>query len=353
MSAPLRICYLLMSTELCGGVRVVFDQARFLARLGHHIEVRAVMGRHDWYPHPLRVRYLPELDAPFAAGEFPDAVIATFWTTVQPALQIGARIVAHLCQGYEGDIREYVELLPRIEATYRTPIPKLTVGPWLKERLHQHYGTATFPVIDIGQIVDTDLFRPPRLSWRRALRRRLDRPWRILVVGQFGVGVKAIGDALHAIAQLRQEGRCIHLLRASTAALTAEEAAITPVDDYHQLIPPTDMRDLLLSADILVAPSLEGEGFGLPLAEALACGVACVATRIASFTRFAPEADYAAFADPGHPASLAQALARVMDDDALRRHLQQRGPRVVRERYAGTAVAHRIETVLRDQLAAA
>jgi glycosyltransferase involved in cell wall biosynthesis len=353
MSAPLRICYLLMSTELCGGVRVVFDQARFLARLGHHIEIRAVMGRHDWYPHPLRVCYLPELDAPFAAEEFPDAVIATFWTTVQPALQIGARVVAHLCQGYEGDIREYVELLPRIEATYRTPIPKLTVGPWLKERLHQRYGTATFPVIDIGQIVDTDLFRPPHLSWRRALRRRLDRPWRILVVGQFGVDVKAIGDALHAIAQLRQEGRCIHLLRASTAALTAEEAAITVVDDYHQSIPPTDMRDLLLSADILVAPSLEGEGFGLPLAEALACGVACVATRIASFTRFAPKADYAAFADPGHPASLAQALARVMDDDALRRHLQQRGPGVVRERYAGTAVAHRIETVLRDQLTAA
>ena len=352
MSAPLRICYLLMSTELCGGVRVVFDQARFLARLGHHVEIRAVMGAHDWYPHPLRVRYLPGLDAPFASGEFPDAVIATFWTTVQPALQIGARVVAHLCQGYEGDIREYAELLPRIEAAYRTPIPKLVVGPWLEERLHRHYGNATFPVINIGQIVDIDLFRPPRLPWRRTLRRRLDRPWRVLVVGQFGVDVKAIGDALHAVAQLRQEGRRIHLLRASTVALTAEESAITPVDDFHQSIPPAAMRDLLLSADILVAPSLEGEGFGLPLAEALACGVACVATRIASFTRFAPEADYAAFADPGHPASLAHTLARVMDDDALRRHLQKRGPGVVRERYAGATVARRIEAALRGQAAA-
>ena len=333
-------------------MRIVFDQARFLGQLGHHVEIRAVMGTHDWYPHPLRVRYLPQLDAPFATGEFPDAVIATFWTTVQPALQIGARVVAHLCQGYEGDIREYAGLLPRIEAAYRTPIPKLTVGPWLKERLHQRYGTATFPVIDIGQIVDIELFRPPRLPWRRALRRLLGHPWRVLVVGQFGVDVKAIGDALHAVAQLRREGRRLHLLRASTVALTAEEAAITTVDEYHQSIAPAAMRDLLLSADILVAPSLEGEGFGLPLAEALACGLACVATRIASFTRFAPESDYAVFADPGRPASLAQALARVMDDNALRRHLQERGPRVVRERYAGATVARRIETALRGALAA-
>lgn len=346
----LHICYLLMSTELCGGVRVVFDQVRFLQALGHRVSVRAVMGSHAWYPYPIPVRYMPELDAPFPAGEQPDAVIATFWTTVQPALQIGAPRTLHLCQGYEGDIREYAGLLPRIEACYRQPIPKLTVSPWLKERLQQCYGQSAFPVFDIGQIVDTEIFSPPRLAWRRSLRRLTGSAWRILVVGQFGVDVKAIGDALEAIRILRAKGRLIHLVRVSTQAFHPGEAAITQVDTYHHGIPPHAMRDVIRSADMLVAPSLEGEGFGLPLAEALACGVPCVATRITSFTRFAPGADYAVFAEPGDPASLAKAIAEVMDASSMRRRLQRRGPQVIRERYSGTATARRLDAVLQGAL---
>lgn len=350
MARPLRICYLLMSTELCGGVRVVFDQVRFLQALGHQVSVRAVMGDHGWYPYPISVAYMPELDAPFPAGEHPDAVIATFWTTVQPALQIGAPQTLHLCQGYEGDIREYAELLPRIEAAYRQPIPKLTISPWLQERLHRQYGRSAFPVFEIGQIVDTDLFRPLRMNWKRRLRRALGKPWRVLVVGQFGVDVKAIDDALHAVKILRAAGRRIHLLRVSTHPLSPDEASITSVDSYHQAIPPQAMRDVIRSTDVLLAPSLEGEGFGLPLAEALACGVPCIATRITSFTRFAPTADYAVFAQPGNPASLAEALARVLDDSTLRSRLQKRGPQVIRQRYSGAATARRLEAVLRNGL---
>lgn len=341
----MHICYLLMSAELCGGVRVVFDQARFLRQRGHRVSIRAVRGSHDWYPYPVDVEYLSDLDAPFADGP-PDVVVATFWFTVWPALQIGARRTVHLCQGYEGDIREYRDIRAQIDAAYRQPIPKLTVGPWLSERLQQEFGAA-FPVYDIGQIVDVDLFTPPQ-PWPRWQRRLRGAPWRVLVVGQYGIDVKAIDDALQAVRMLRARGTAIELLRVATVAPGDEELAITPVDAFHVGISPRQMHDLICSADVSVSPSLEGEGFGLPLAEALACGIPCVATRIASFTRFDPQADYAVFVPPGDPAGLADGLQAVLDDAALRRRLRRRGPPLIRRHYSGAAVARRLEEALKN-----
>lgn len=341
----MHVCYLLMSTELSGGVRVVFDQARFLHQRGHRVSIRAVRGSHDWYPYLIDVEYLKDLDAPFADAP-PDVVVATFWFTVWPALQIGARRTVHLCQGYEGDILEYQEIRPQIEAVYRQPIPKLVVGPWLAERLQQVFGSASFPIHDIGQIVDVDQFTPPP-PWPRWQRRLRGAAWRVLVVGQYGIDVKAIRNALEAVRILRARGVAIDLLRAATIAPDDEELAVTPVDAFHVGISPPQMHELICSADVSVSPSLEGEGFGLPLAEALACGIPCVATRIAPFTRFGPQADYAVFVPPGDPAGLADGLQTIFDDAALRRRLRRCGPALIRRNYSGAAVALRLENALK------
>ena len=121
----MNICYLLESTELCGGVRVVFDQARALEKRGHRVLIRSLRGDHRWYPYPVTVEYVTGLAEGFGNQSLvPDILIATFWTTVKEAVSLNIPATFHFCQGFEGDIPEYSSLLPAIEEAYRTPIPR-------------------------------------------------------------------------------------------------------------------------------------------------------------------------------------------------------------------------------------
>ena len=81
-------------------------------------------------------------------------------------------------------------------------------------------------------------------------------------------------------------------------------------------------RDLYQTADVFVYPSL-AEGFGLPVLEAMACGVPVVASTAEALREVAGEA--ALFADPGDAAAFAWAIEHVSEDAAIRARLSAAG----------------------------
>ena len=94
-------------------------------------------------------------------------------------------------------------------------------------------------------------------------------------------------------------------------------------------------------------PSLY-EGFGLPVLEAMACGVPCVTSDVSSLPEVAGRA--ALTVDPRDAAALAAALARLVADRPLAAELAARGV----ERAAGFTwqrAAAETEETLRDALA--
>lgn len=86
--------------------------------------------------------------------------------------------------------------------------------------------------------------------------------------------------------------------------------------------PPTaDPAGVLMGTTILALPSLT-EGFPLVLAEAMACGVACVASDCSSGVRaLVDDGVTGLIVRRGDPAHLAQQLARLMDSSDLRNDL--------------------------------
>ncbi|MER3524978.1 MAG: hypothetical protein C4326_13245 [Ignavibacteria bacterium] len=86
------------------------------------------------------------------------------------------------------------------------------------------------------------------------------------------------------------------------------------------------MLELLRGADFLVFPSYY-EGFGLPILEAMACGVPVACSRIASLPEVAGEA--AIYFDPFSVEEIARAVEQLTNDRGLRSRLREEGFRNV------------------------
>jgi glycosyltransferase involved in cell wall biosynthesis len=92
----------------------------------------------------------------------------------------------------------------------------------------------------------------------------------------------------------------------------------------------SEMRAAYLDAEILAHPALF-EGFGLSVAEALACGLPVVAfADCAGTNEFVRDGDNGLLVDrAGGPAALADALDRLISDQALRLAIRERAPRSI------------------------
>lgn len=310
----MRIAYVLPYPELNGGNKVIFQHVQLLQELGHELTVLAAGPKPDWI----------RLDAAFldttaAAPRIPsqDLVIATYWTTIEHARQLALGPLAHFCQGYEGGLVHLASSLSRVEAAYRLRLPTLTVAPHLGELLAARFGRESReapPPLD-------PLFRPAlRLRPRR-------RPW-VAIPGIFGAEVKDVATALEALRQLRDRGFPCRLLRFSVLPLEEEERRTLEPDRFLCGVPPAEIARALRRCDLLMLPSRQEEGFGLPLLEAMASKVPAVASRIPSAVHIGNGA--VALVPAGDARAFADAAVELLSKSDVWRRARRRGYRASR-----------------------
>ena len=109
-------------------------------------------------------------------------------------------------------------------------------------------------------------------------------------------------------------------------------------------------HELLSRADVLCAPSLGGESFGLVVVEGMAAGLPVVASDIPGYRDVLPPSA-GRLVRPGDGAALAAALAELLDDAELRARLGGAGS-VAAERYDWSVVAGEVVEVYEQALAA-
>lgn len=134
---------------------------------------------------------------------------------------------------------------------------------------------------------------------------------------------------VRALAQLRQQGKDLHLVIAGGKGWLADEMYetidSTEMQDYVHLIgyaDDSDLPQLYSAAECIVFPSLY-EGFGFPVLEGMACGTPVVTSNISSLPEVAGDA--ALMVNPYDVNAITEAIKRILEDDELRQLLIKRG----------------------------
>lgn len=103
-------------------------------------------------------------------------------------------------------------------------------------------------------------------------------------------------------------------------------------------------------AQVLVSPSLY-EGFGLPAAEAMACGTPVIATTAGAFPEVIADGETGVLVQPGDARALADAIASLLRDPARRASMGAAGVRRIEEQFSWRVCAERTSALYEDVLA--
>jgi glycosyltransferase involved in cell wall biosynthesis len=182
-------------------------------------------------------------------------------------------------------------------ADFAAPAHKITVAEPGTDPAQRaaHGGQPPLQLLSVGAIV-------PRKAFHllvRALSPLQDRDWRLTIAGPTDRSPQALADVQAAI---------------HTTGLGQRIALVGPVDKDR-------LAGLYASADAFLMASLY-EGYGMVLAEAMACGLPIVCTSGGAAAETVPDGA-AIKVPPGDERALSLAIKRLLDDRELRQRMAQ------------------------------
>lgn len=164
---------------------------------------------------------------------------------------------------------------------------------------------------------------------------------------------KGVFELIDAVARLAPERPGLNVVIAGAGRerdnLMAHARSLGLDDRTVQLpgwIGPDRKAELLASAAVFALPSYE-EGLPLALLEAMAVGVPIVATAVGGIPDAVVDERDGLLIEPRDVDGLTDALARVLDDDALAARLSEAGRERAESEFSTDALARRVEAVYR------
>jgi len=195
----------------------------------------------------------------------------------------------------------------------------ITVSQTACQHIAKTFGISEGKLRVVYNGIDTDIFSPsPKVN-------RLEN--RLLVVISRDTAVKGLRYMLEALAILRQKHNLELVVVAKETENNTTQGLITNlgIRDYVKFINEIDTAELINQyrlASIAVIPSIY-EGFGLPAAEAMACGTPVVSTTAGALPEVVGDAGI--LVPPADTKALAEAISALVVSPNKRKHLSEMG----------------------------
>lgn len=273
-----------------------------------------------------RVVWVPRWEA--AALPAADVTLATAWQSAAAVAAAPARSGAkfYLVQHYESLYHGAPDV---VDATYRLPLRKIVISTWLAEIMRERFGAAAEVLVTP---VDRALFHRVQVtvstSRPRVLMLHHDYAW------------KGVADGLEAVRRARARVPGLRLVGFGVKA--PRECA--PYDEFHANPPQRALAAIYSGCDIYLCPSWD-EGLGMPPMEAMACGAALVTYDNGGCRDYARDGETALVARRRDVDDLAERLARMAADDALRARLAAAGQAFVTTAFDWDRSVARLEAI--------
>ena len=200
-----------------------------------------------------------------------------------------------------------------------------------------------------------------RLFSDRTPRPMPDEPYRILSIARL-TAKKGLPTILRALAQLKQQGMAFDYTligdgddRQATLNLI-ETLGLSDRARWLGTLPHDEVREHYRRADLFVlgcevAPNGDRDGIPNVIVESLAMGVPVVATRVSAIPEIVTHGETGLLVDPGRPDQMAAAMARALQDHALRRRLIHTGQERVRDGFDNLALVKDLVALYRNHMA--
>ncbi len=381
----MKITFVLPVINLAGGVRVVFEYANRLNKLGHHINIIYPVsfpalrcGRKsrpikdifhaniisllkknniDWFDLQVKLIKVPSIDLDyvgFVKYLVPDAdiIIATSWETAYfvNAMPCAKGDKFYFIQHYEiWDIWNNIECWKKAklmnECTKNLPKVMSYIEPSddhlkkIKKLVDQSYFLPLKKIVISGWLKEliTERFGlevqgliPNGINFETFhCNGQKSRPSQrsVVIMPYRDIPWKGDSDGLKALKMARETyGDSLEI------RLYGRKGSLDSINwaKFYEQPDDEQLRDLYCSSDIFVYPSWV-EGFGLPPMEAMACGCAVVTTDVGAVPEYSIPGKTAIVVPPHDPKALYEGIAQLLDNRAKAEVIAAEGNRFIKQ----------------------
>jgi len=356
----MKITFILPYVGISGGVRSTFELANRLQDRGHTVSVvyplipmrhgtnwynlrglihrtmRVITNfkqgrRVEWFDLKVNLMRVPTLAERYIPKG--DIVVAIWWET------------AYFIAKYNKNKGEKFYFIRHYETwggpedavnkTYTLPLYKVVTSIWLKTLIEKKFNVLTFGPIPNG--INFDLFYKTRNGFKCHNPKRIGmvysrRKW------------KGMDDGLKAFYTAKKKHPDIKLV------LFGEPKGEEVGEDieFHRFPSKDKLRELYNSLDIFIFPS-HHEGFGNPPMEAMACGVACLATRVGAVPDYIISGRTGLVCLPHASNKIAECLVYLLGNEEERKEMAKAGHKYI-QRFSWDKSVNQLEEVFTQVL---